>query len=92
MVHHEVLGLPPRGLAVNRAGNSGRLALYLTGVLLEETVVAVIACELHLLVLINLACVEYNFSNVLRALDDALYRRALPGYFRQRVCLATTGK
>src|SRR5436190_8432824 len=78
VVHHEVLGLPG-GVAANRDDHAGGLTLDLTGVVLDEAVVAVVADELELLVLIQLAGVEHECSDGLRALNGALHRRALPG-------------
>src|SRR5215216_3682316 len=76
VIHHQVLGLS-LSVALNRDDNAGGLALDLAGVLLDETVGAVIAGELELLVLIQRAGVEHESSHILRALQDALHRRAL---------------
>jgi hypothetical protein len=46
VAHHEVFGLPG-GVALDRDDHAGGLALDLTGVLLEEAVVSVIAGELE---------------------------------------------
>src|SRR5215470_2352844 len=54
VVHHYVLRLPG-WVAGNRHNHAGRLAADLTGVVLEEAVVAVVAGEAELLVLIQLA-------------------------------------
>jgi hypothetical protein len=54
VIHHDVLGLPG-GVARNRHDNARRLAADPSGVILEETIVAVIAGEAELLVLIDLA-------------------------------------
>src|SRR5688500_3550589 len=78
MVHNQVLRLPG-GITGDRYDNPGRLALDLTGVLLEETMVTVVAGELELLGLIQLACVKHELSHSLRTVQDALHRRTLPG-------------
>src|SRR5262245_33641280 len=78
VVHHYVLGLPG-SVAADRDDNAGGLAADLTGVVLEEAVIAVIAGEAELLVLIQLAGGDHDRTDGLRALRDPLHRRALPG-------------
>lgn len=53
MVHHDVLGLPG-SVEGNRDDNADVLTAHLSGVVLEEAVVANRACEFELLVLIQL--------------------------------------
>src|SRR5262245_19556797 len=77
VVHHDVLSLPGR-VAGNGDDNRGGLALDRSGVLLDEAVVAVVADEAELLVLIDLAGGEHDGTDGLRALCDALHERALP--------------
>jgi hypothetical protein len=52
VVHHDVLGLPG-GVAGNHPDNAEGLAADLSGVVLEEAVVAVVTGEVELLVLIQ---------------------------------------
>jgi hypothetical protein len=67
-------GVP--GISVPMGLNSD---LNLTGVLFQKALVAVVAGELELLVLVELAGVEHECSDALRAVEDALHGRALTG-------------
>ncbi len=67
VVHHEVLGLPG-GIPLNRYHDAGWLALDATGILLEKAVVAIVACKLELLVLIQLASIGHELMDALRPL------------------------
>ena len=78
MIDDEVLGLAG-GIAGNRDDNAGGLAVDLTGVLLEKAFVAVVAGKIELLVLIQLAGVEYECTNLLQAVQGSLDRRGLAG-------------
>src|SRR5258708_576447 len=79
MVYHDVLGLPG-SVASNRDDSAGGSALDKAGVLLDKAFVAVVASELELVLLIQLAGVEHEFSDFLCAMQGAFYRRALPGH------------
>lgn len=78
VVHHEVLGLPGC-VAGNRDDSAGGSALDQTCVLLDKAFVAVVASELELALLTQLAGAEHEFSEFLCAMQCAFYRRALPG-------------
>ena len=75
--YHDVLGLPG-GVAGNCEDGAGGRALDQTGVLLDKAFVAVVASELRLVLLIQFAGVEHEFSDFLCAMQGAFYRRALP--------------
>src|SRR6266568_1400156 len=78
VVRRDVPGLPG-GVAGNQDDRADGLAADLSGVVLEEAVVAVGAGEVELPVLIQLANVDHDCPDGLRALHGAVQRRALEG-------------
>src|SRR5712691_732238 len=78
VVRHDVLGLPG-GVAGDQDDRADGLAADLSGVVLEEAVVADGADEVELLVLIQRADGDQDCPDGLRALRDAVHRRPLYG-------------
>src|SRR5215217_3355138 len=78
VIHHEVLGLPS-GIASDRDDYVEGLASHLCGVVLQETVVAVVASEVEVLELIQLAGLHHDGTYGLRAFRGAVHRRGLKG-------------
>src|SRR4051794_15149767 len=76
VVYDEVLCLPFR-VPRYRDHNARGLTEDSTGVLLDEALLAVVAGELKLLVLVQLAGVEHEFSDALCAVQNTLHRRTL---------------
>jgi hypothetical protein len=77
MVDHDALSLPG-GAAMDRDDSAGGHAADFTGVLFEEAVLAEVAHEAELLVLVQLPGVEHERADLLGALQRPLDGRALP--------------